>query len=901
MPPGTPFDSFVPPYRIRVDDFTQGPSKDRQAALHLLTHTHSDHINGLASKSFGYTIYCSKDAKEMLLRHEVFREREMYQMKLKAEKTRTFSHLKVDPILRHDGSVFDLCSRDLLKVLPLNTPTTIELSSNEEVTLTLIDANHCPGAVMYLIEGRKGAVLHTGDFRAEPWFLDNIARNPYLQPYIAPVKRSNKSFFNRTLEAIYLDTACAFSTLCIPSKEQATSGLIELIKLFPSDTYFFINAWTWGYEDILKVIAQTFQCQIHVDRYKCSIYERLSDPFLRMIVTTDSNSTRFHACERFDRCEQVAVNNESHLSDGYAVSRNGKHVVYVNPVTMGVESWEHYLREMRGRLQTGEVVNSLLVPLSRHSTLPELQAFVNLFEPRKVVPNTLDPRLCGLDWVAINHMFEGRLGEDNSNPAEVPVLVDKLDNITVPTDEDCDSAVKNIVGPSDMALKWADRGKLRNKLEIIAGYLDPQKKSIISAFLNVPVDPATLFVRNYFSAADEKAAITRYRCDRDSEDESDDGGREEENWRTAHLLFASPSNADAEVFNHCFTSPKSQDSQHRVKELHNPPSGQGRGDRILPVENSGDMHSVLTPDSSPLRHRPKNRVQGQDTYLGKKRSRDDGPQSRSQTKKRLTLAINRLGSPIHLRSPAMKTSRKSVSRKSRHKNVKPISSPRILKGPLEDLGQHHAVNSRNRTNDEVTKDHVTNPNGETPSAKNENVFATPHQSTTLPAVRLHHPESNNERRPRNPTAVTSLIDKPVVEPVSKVKQAKAQEDVIEIGERLDFLLKSLEVAERLALANPQRVVPTYQHDRACILNECKRLEVRLQYLKAMETFKVKNVIPDPHFDRSLSQFKPVESSQTDVNWERSRLIAESIREDLANDRWPEFPQLTCTESVRTPL
>ena len=39
--------------------------------------------------------------------------------------------------------------------------------------------------------------------------------------------------------------------------------------------------------------------QIHVDRYKYSVYTSLSDPFLRAIVTRDEpQSTRFHACER---------------------------------------------------------------------------------------------------------------------------------------------------------------------------------------------------------------------------------------------------------------------------------------------------------------------------------------------------------------------------------------------------------------------------------------------------------------------------------------------------------------------------------------------------------------------------------------------------------------------------
>ncbi|KAH7905734.1 hypothetical protein BJ138DRAFT_1164185, partial [Hygrophoropsis aurantiaca] len=48
-------------------------------------------------------------------------------------------------------------------------------------------------------------------------------------------------------------------TVVVPSKESAVLGLIELIALFPSTTYFFINSWTWGYEDILKGIARAFE------------------------------------------------------------------------------------------------------------------------------------------------------------------------------------------------------------------------------------------------------------------------------------------------------------------------------------------------------------------------------------------------------------------------------------------------------------------------------------------------------------------------------------------------------------------------------------------------------------------------------------------------------------------
>lgn len=50
--------------------------------------------------------------------------------------------------------------------------------------------------------------------------------------------------------------------LLTPSQNDATAGLIELMKLFPPNVYFYINAWTWGYEDILKAVSAAFQTKV---------------------------------------------------------------------------------------------------------------------------------------------------------------------------------------------------------------------------------------------------------------------------------------------------------------------------------------------------------------------------------------------------------------------------------------------------------------------------------------------------------------------------------------------------------------------------------------------------------------------------------------------------------------
>ena len=118
------------------------------------------------------------------------------------------------------------------------------------------------------------------------------------------------------------------------------------MSLMPTDARYFINSWTWGYEEILKAIASAFCARIHVDRYKYEIYTHLSDPFLKALVTRDPDATRFHACERFDRCKRVRKNDPT--------------VVYVNPVNMSRAKWDIYYAETKGRLERGEVVSHLV-------------------------------------------------------------------------------------------------------------------------------------------------------------------------------------------------------------------------------------------------------------------------------------------------------------------------------------------------------------------------------------------------------------------------------------------------------------------------------------------------------------------------------------------------------------
>ncbi|KAI9456327.1 hypothetical protein HD554DRAFT_2145601 [Boletus coccyginus] len=597
MPPGAPYHSFALPYPIRVDNFTDTlddlPPPYNRPRLHLLTHTHSDHIAGLASKSFAHRVICSPDAKEMLLRHEVYAERSLHDHQYRAEKKKTFAHLKVDPYVMPNGQKLFTGSRDLLFAVPLNTPTEFDISESETVTITLIDANHCPGSVMFLIEGARGTILHTGDLRAEPWFLSSIQRNHFLQPYLASSSEDLQIFVARregthpeagglvkTLEAIYLDTACLLSPLVVPTKERAVQGIVGLMALFPSTTHFFINTWTWGYEDILKGIAHAFHCKIHFDRYKHSIYSHGSDPFLRALGTRDAASTRFHACERFDRCSFVDVPPYDYGAKGAVAppSLEGKKVVYVNAVNMSCSRWEDYQANIKRRVSRGEYVDSLFVPLSRHSPLPELMNFVTLFRPLRVVPNTLDPSLNCLDWGAMSKMFSGCLSSVATPGCLVSVMAPPCPLTCHPSvtsapgpstkydprtfslmgEEYLDTAYSNLVGPGDAAEQWGDKCGKNARMKVLRAWIGSgRRKGLGSMRRCVEEDEDAVLENN----TDEHRLVAgpsrvtslsriaprtpkRYAQSDDSGHSSDEGGSDN-HAKTAWKLFGVGEQADA--------------------------------------------------------------------------------------------------------------------------------------------------------------------------------------------------------------------------------------------------------------------------------------------------------------------------------------------------------------------
>ncbi|BEI95442.1 hypothetical protein CcaverHIS631_0103910 [Cutaneotrichosporon cavernicola] len=404
--------------RIRVDSFTPHPPPHRSpwmladprgpenpstrapnAQYYLLTHAHSDHLIGLTNDFTG-NIICSPDTKRMLLR-------------LETEKDRDHLHNGVREVKRRKYESLEARHKTIETLQPGETKV---VYIPDAVSITLLDANHCPGSSMFLVQNSTNAILHTGDVRADITFRKTLRRTPQLQAFFSPSTTPSSSSTlsaTRHLDRIYLDTSTFMGSGDMPEKVNTTSeltnkkepvleALMTQMSIYPEDTVFFINAWCFGWEDIVKEVARHFNQPIHADRYKRSIYGAVeSDPFLLGCTTNDPTITRFHVCDRYNRCQMAKQ----------------KNVVQVVMAEVKSASWQLRHQQFLNTLNSaalGETPWPMIieVPFARHSPLPELQKLVKMFKPAALSPNTLIPHHNGMDFMVFADLLKPAISND---------------------------------------------------------------------------------------------------------------------------------------------------------------------------------------------------------------------------------------------------------------------------------------------------------------------------------------------------------------------------------------------------------------------------------------------------------------------------------------------------------
>ncbi|KAL7323308.1 DNA cross-link repair protein PSO2/SNM1 [Mucor circinelloides] len=264
--------------RMVVDAFTFGEIPDCEG--YLLSHFHSDHYMGLSPNWIHGPIYCSEITARLV------------EQKLGV-------------------------ASDFIFPLPMNKPCT--LSGTDQLTVTLIDANHCPGAVLFLITTKDNLrYLHTGDFRACP----KMCLHPMLK--------------EQPLDIVYLDTTYLDPKYSFPSQDSCIKTACELVRRHNGvinnedlssngkrlDHWFaqekkeiisdhspqqandsnnkehrllvVVGTYSLGKENIFIEIAKTLDSKIFVTDQKRAILEAFHDQELNALLTDQGKEAQVH-------------------------------------------------------------------------------------------------------------------------------------------------------------------------------------------------------------------------------------------------------------------------------------------------------------------------------------------------------------------------------------------------------------------------------------------------------------------------------------------------------------------------------------------------------------------------------------------------------------------------------
>ena len=219
---------------------------------------------------------------------------------------------------------------------------------------------------------------------------------------------------------------------------------------------------------------------------------------------------------------------------------------------MNSDNWQLYLAKIKTQIERGDLPMLLvskkayccttqtlrlekLVPLHRHSTLPELQDFVGLFRPRRLVPNFLEPSLRGLDWACMPRMFGPYMAKGGADRIQQEMSeklsLSEINNIEIDAVLG-DSSLKNLEGGSASEDLETLAGLWVSTPGGIGGFISA--KGMISRLMGFLPKGVSVLVERALRDAHQQRIIPAYL---ESDDDADSSGEEEGAEKVAELLF----------------------------------------------------------------------------------------------------------------------------------------------------------------------------------------------------------------------------------------------------------------------------------------------------------------------------------------------------------------------------
>lgn len=289
--PDSRYNMYIPEIQCTIDDFKS------HAQYCLLTHFHSDHLRGLKKGRQRSKIVCSPQTAALM-----------------TEVNRT-------------------PPEDLIVVEPGKS---VSLANNARVTA--IDANHCPGALMFLVDTGRRRILHTGDFKLN----DRI--------------RSLAGDLG-VIDLLCVDCTYNEPRYRFPPQSECIDRILAEVGRHPNKEVF-IGIYSLGKDKILDALFRVFKQPIYMSRDELRLYKAIK---LDYLATVDRDSTRFraHAMGYFGRYFKAdAATKLVIIPTGWAVDRQNDREGFV------------------------------YVPYSDHCDYDELCEFIRLVKARDVIPTS---------------------------------------------------------------------------------------------------------------------------------------------------------------------------------------------------------------------------------------------------------------------------------------------------------------------------------------------------------------------------------------------------------------------------------------------------------------------------------------------------------------------------------
>ncbi|KAD4888374.1 hypothetical protein E3N88_20447 [Mikania micrantha] len=331
IPTDFPVPKLIPKTKFIVDGFRFSGD---YSVSYFLSHFHSDHYGGLNANWSRGIIFCSP-----------------------------------------------ITARLVVQVLNISESFVVPLPLSESVfvdgcEISLIDANHCPGAVQFLFKiptenGNYERYVHTGDFR----YCSSMTSETVLNEFIGA-------------DAVFLDTTYCNPKYVFPSQEESIDYVVNVINKYMVENegdvkcvLFLVATYVIGKEKILLEISRRCERKIHVDDRKLGILKTLD--FGEDAVFTNKE------CE-----SDVHVTGWNILGETWPYFRPNfvkmKEIMdargYSKAVGFVPTGWTYEVKRNKFAVRTKDSFEIHLVPYSEHSNYEELREYVKFLRPKRIIP-----------------------------------------------------------------------------------------------------------------------------------------------------------------------------------------------------------------------------------------------------------------------------------------------------------------------------------------------------------------------------------------------------------------------------------------------------------------------------------------------------------------------------------